>query len=473
LTKSAQFPFHFWLPHAMAAPTPVSAYLHSATMVKAGVFLLARLWPVLAGTDMWFWIVGGAGLITLLLGAYAAMFQNDLKSLLAYSTISHLGLITLLLGLNSPLAAVAAVFHTMNHATFKASLFMSVGIIDHETGSRDMRRLDGLYRFMPITGTLAIVACAAMAGVPLLNGFLSKEMFFAETVFLTANPWVEAGLPIAATIAGVFAVVYSLRFGHDVFFGPPPKDLPRQPHEPVRWMRVPVDLLVLACVVVGTVPAWSIGPVLATAARPVVGGALPDYSLAVWHGVNSPLLMSLVADGRAASPSTSQFGSRFKQRGSKQAPAAAPLDGKRLFERTLALATAAARQRAAARRDRAGCSRSCSGCCLRRRLGARLGADRAAGLGRSGTGAGDARIRSSLGARRGRCNRRRDPGQVPSPRRASRCCPSSACAVCLTVRVVLGARPRTHPARRSRSSPSCCSCSGCAGCRDASNRTIL
>src|SRR5215212_8551666 len=223
LTKSAQFPFHFWLPHAMAAPTPVSAYLHSATMVKAGVFLLARLWPVLSGTDAWFWIVGGAGLITLLLGAYAAMFQNDLKSLLAYSTISHLGLITLLLGLNSSLAAVAAVFHIMNHATFKASLFMSVGIIDHETGSRDMRRLDGLYRFMPITGTLAIVACAAMAGVPLLNGFLSKEMFFAETVFLTANPWVESGLPLAATVAGVFAVVYSLRFGHDVFFGPPPQ----------------------------------------------------------------------------------------------------------------------------------------------------------------------------------------------------------------------------------------------------------
>ncbi|MEO6744372.1 MAG: monovalent cation/H+ antiporter subunit A [Caldimonas sp.] len=343
LTKSAQFPFHFWLPHAMAAPTPVSAYLHSATMVKAGVFLLARLWPVLAGTDMWFWIVGGAGLITLLLGAYAAMFQNDLKSLLAYSTISHLGLITLLLGLNSPLAAVAAVFHTMNHATFKASLFMSVGIIDHETGSRDMRRLDGLYRFMPITGTLAIVACAAMAGVPLLNGFLSKEMFFAETVFLTANPWVETGLPIAATIAGVFAVVYSLRFGHDVFFGPPPKDLPRQPHEPVRWMRVPVDLLVLACVVVGTVPAWSIGPVLATAARPVVGGTLPDYSLAVWHGVNSPLLMSLVAMAGGIAVYIA-FGSRFKQRVSKQAPLLRRFDGKRLFERTLALATAAARR---------------------------------------------------------------------------------------------------------------------------------
>jgi len=279
----------------------------------------------------------------LLLGAYAAMFQNDLKSLLAYSTISHLGLITLLLGLNSPLAAVAAVFHTMNHATFKASLFMSVGIIDHETGSRDMRRLDGLFRFMPITGTLAIVACAAMAGVPLLNGFLSKEMFFAETVFLTANPWVETGLPIAATIAGVFAVVYSLRFGHDVFFGPPPKDLPRQPHEPVRWMRVPVDLLVLACVVVGTVPAWSIGPILATAARPVVGGTLPAYSLAVWHGLTSPLLMSLFAMAGGIALYIA-FGSRFKARASKQAPLLGRLDGRRLFELTLAIATAGARR---------------------------------------------------------------------------------------------------------------------------------
>ena len=202
LTKSAQFPFHFWLPNAMTAPTPVSAYLHSAAMVKLGVFLMARLWPVLSGTDAWFWSVGGAGLATLLLGAYAAMFQNDLKALLAYSTLSHLGLITLLLGLNSPLAAVAAVFHTMNHATFKASLFMSVGIVDHETGTRDMRRLHGLYRTMPVTGTLAIVASAAMAGVPLLNGFLSKEMFFSETVFVDAHPAIQWLLPGAATLAG-------------------------------------------------------------------------------------------------------------------------------------------------------------------------------------------------------------------------------------------------------------------------------
>src|SRR5262249_5450889 len=148
---------------------------------------------------------------------------------------------------------------------------------------------------MPITGTLAIVACAAMAGVPLLNGFLSKEMFFSETVFITGQPWFEIGLPLAATVAGVFAVVYSLRFGHDVFFGARARALPRQPQEPVHWMRVPVELLVLACVVVGTLPAWSVGPLLAAAARPVVGGTLPEYSLAVWHGFNTPLVMSLVA----------------------------------------------------------------------------------------------------------------------------------------------------------------------------------
>ncbi|WP_313296857.1 monovalent cation/H+ antiporter subunit A [Diaphorobacter sp.] len=295
-TKSAQFPFQFWLPNAMAAPTPVSAYLHSATMVKAGVFLLARFWPVMAGTDEWFWLVGGAGVATLLIGGYAAMFQNDLKGLLAYSTISHLGLITLLLGMNSPLAAVAAVFHIMNHATFKASLFMATGIIDHESGTRDIRRLSGLRKMMPVTATLATVAAAAMAGVPLLNGFLSKEMFFAETVFVDASPFVSAVMPIAATIAGVFSVAYSLRFILDVFWGPPASDLPLQPHEPPHWMRVPVELLVLACLVVGIFPNWSVGRFLDAAALPVVGtGHLPEFSLSMWHGFNTPLVMSIIA----------------------------------------------------------------------------------------------------------------------------------------------------------------------------------
>ncbi len=295
LTKSAQFPFHFWLPHAMSAPTPVSAYLHSATMVKAGVFLLARLWPALSGTDLWFWIVSLAGLLTLLLGAFSAIFQRDMKGVLAYSTISHLGLITLLLGMNSQLALVAAVFHMMNHATFKASLFMAAGIVDHGTGTRDLQRLSGLAHAMPITATLATVAAAAMAGVPLLNGFLSKEMFFAETVFAGQAPAIRIVLPAMATLAGVFSVAYSLRLIHQVFFGPPAQDLPRAPHEPTRGMLLPSALLVLACLLVGILPSRTVGPILATAAGSILGDEMPTYSLAVWHGFTLPLFMSVLA----------------------------------------------------------------------------------------------------------------------------------------------------------------------------------
>jgi multicomponent K+:H+ antiporter subunit A len=301
LTKSAQFPFHFWLPHAMAAPTPVSAYLHSAAMVKLGVFLMARLWPVLAGTDAWMWTVGIAGLVTLVLGAYVGMFQNDLKGLLAYSTVSHLGLITVLLGLNTPLAAVAAVFHMLNHATFKASLFMAAGIIEHETGTRDIRRLSGLYRFMPITATLAMVAAAAMAGVPLLNGFLSKEMFFAEALDVEGpSRTLNRALPYIATAWGMFSVAYSVRFIHGVFFGPAPAALPRTPHEPPRWMRFPIEALVLACLAVGMFPALVIGPFLDIGVRALLGSQTPAYSLAVWHGFTAPFFMSLLALGGGA-----------------------------------------------------------------------------------------------------------------------------------------------------------------------------
>jgi multicomponent K+:H+ antiporter subunit A len=297
-TKSAQFPFHFWLPRAMAAPTPISAYLHSATMVKAGVFLLARLYPALSGTDFWFFAVSGIGLTTLLVGAYAAIFQHDLKGLLAYSTISHLGLIVLLFGLDTPLAAVAGVFHIINHAIFKASLFMAAGIIDHETGTRDMRSLNGLWKYMPHTASLAMIASAAMAGAPLLNGFLSKEMFFAETlhVELLGSAWWI--LPAAATLAGIFAVAYSARFIHDVFFNGEPRDLPKYPpHEPPRFMKVPVEILAGLCLLVGVLPALTVGPLLHLAASSVVGEPLPDYSLAIWHGFNAPLFMSLVALG--------------------------------------------------------------------------------------------------------------------------------------------------------------------------------
>src|SRR5690349_7158998 len=334
LTKSAQFPFHFWLPQAMAAPTPVSAYLHSAAMVKLGVFLMARLWPVLAGTDAWMWTVGLAGLITLVLGAYVAIFQNDLKGLLAYSTVSHLGLITVLLGLNSPLATVAAVFHILNHATFKASLFMAAGVIDHETGTRDIRRLNGLYRYMPITATAATVAAAAMAGVPLLNGFLSKEMFFAESLSVEGPVRaLDRALPFIATLWGMFSVAYSLRFIHGVFFGPAPQGLPRTPHEPPRWMRFPIELLVLACLAVGIVPALTVGPLLDIAVHALLGPETPVYSLAVWHGFSRPVVMSMVAlAGGAVLYALLQ---KPLARGDDRTPLLPRIDGRRVFDAVL------------------------------------------------------------------------------------------------------------------------------------------
>ena len=295
-TKSAQFPFHFWLPQAMAAPTPVSAFLHSATMVKAGVFLLARLYPALSESEWWFYMVSLTGLATLLIGAVMALFQHDLKGLLAYSTISHLGLITLLFGLDSRVAAVAAVFHIINHATFKASLFMAAGIIDHETGTRDMRRINGMWKYMPHTAALAMVASLAMAGVPLLNGFLSKEMFFAETLeqhLLGSFYWT---IPVLATVAGAFSVAYSVRFIHDVFFNGEPIDLPKYPpHEPARYMKIPVEVLVLLCLVVGMLPGYTVASLLAAAVGATLNGDVPAYSLSIWHGFNLPLLMSFVA----------------------------------------------------------------------------------------------------------------------------------------------------------------------------------
>ena len=343
LTKSAQFPFHFWLPHAMAAPTPVSAYLHSAAMVKLGVFLLARLWPVLSGTDEWMVIVGLSGLITFVLGAFSAIFQHDLKGLLAYSTISHLGLITVLLGLNSRLAAVAAIFHMLNHATFKASLFMAAGAIDHETGTRDIRRLSGLVRFMPITATAAIVAAAAMAGVPLLNGFLSKEMFFAESLEVSGPvPFLDRALPYVATAAGMFSVAYSLRFIHGAFFGPDPVDLPRTPHEPPRLMLLPIQALVLACVVVGVLPNFTVRPLLDIAVQSVLVAETPAYELALWHGFTLPLLMSVLALAGGA-VLFRLLRSRLAS-GGDNVPLLPPIDGRRVFERALDLSRRSARR---------------------------------------------------------------------------------------------------------------------------------
>ncbi len=332
--KSGQFPLQFWLPHAMAAPTPVSAYLHSATMVKAGIYLMIRLWPVLAGNDTWYYVVSLAGLITFLLGGIRAAFQNDLKGILAHSTISHLGLITLLLGLSTPAAAVAAIFHTLNHATFKASLFMAAGVIDHETGTRDVRRLSGLLRHMPLTGTLAMVAAAAMAGVPLLNGFLSKEMFLMEALEFHSGSLLDRLLPLFATLGSAFSVLYSVRFIHQVFFGPEAKDLPRQPHEPVAWMRLPIEFLVAVCLLVGIVPAMSVGPLLRSAVVAVLGARTPDYHLELWHGFTPAFMLSLVAMALGTALYVALY-RRLANREQRDLPWAGRARARHLFDRAM------------------------------------------------------------------------------------------------------------------------------------------
>lgn len=296
-TKSAQFPFHFWLPNAMAAPTPVSAYLHSATMVKAGIFLLARLLPIFAGAALYHNLVTFIGLFTLCMAAFFAIFKEDLKGLLAYSTISHLGLIVCLLGIGSPLAVAAAIFHIINHATFKAALFMIAGIIDHESGTRDLRKLSGLWQLLPFTATLTMITAASMAGVPLTNGFLSKEMFFTELLANLTGP-VMIVSAIIATFAGIFAVAYSVRLVHGVFFdGPLGKDVPnKEAHEPPFGMRAPATLLAALCILVGLFPALLVEHIVNSTARASIQNpAFEGTHLAIWHGLNAPLLMSLIA----------------------------------------------------------------------------------------------------------------------------------------------------------------------------------
>lgn len=294
-TKSAQFPFHFWLPHAMAAPTPVSAYLHSATMVKAGIFLMARMWPVLSGTTEWFVIVTTAGLITMVLGAVIALFKHDLKALLAFSTVSHLGLITMLLGTGTAFGAMAAMFHILNHATFKAALFMSAGIIDHETHTRDIRRLGGLRHLMPITFVIATLAALSMAGIPLLNGFLSKEMMLEEAnhTVLFGSPLL---VPVLATIGSLFSAAYCFRFIGHTFLGPKRDDYPAHPHDPPVGLWGPPSLLVILVVLIGVAPFLA-EPFIKTVTASVLGDAaeVPKAYFKIWHGLVPALFMSIIA----------------------------------------------------------------------------------------------------------------------------------------------------------------------------------
>jgi len=294
-TKSAQFPFHFWLPHAMAAPTPVSAYLHSATMVKAGLFLMARMWPVLAGTEAWFYIVATTGLVTMVLGAVIALFKDDLKALLAYSTVSHLGLITMLLGLGTKTAAIVAVFHIINHATFKAALFMTAGIVDHAAHTRDIKRLGGLVHLMPLTFTIALIAALSMAGIPPLNGFLSKEMMLEETV---DTLWRNSHylVPGLAVVGAMFSAAYSFRYIAHVFLGPVRDDYPAKPHDPGVGLWLAPGFLAALVVLIGLYPNFISGPLVTAASSAVIGdGHVPHFHAKLWHGFTTALYMSIVA----------------------------------------------------------------------------------------------------------------------------------------------------------------------------------
>lgn len=314
-TKSAQFPFSIWLPDAMEAPTPISSYLHSATMVKAGIYLVARLTAIFAGSGEWFWLVTGVGLITLIYGSINAVRQTDLKALLAYSTISQLGLIMSLLGLGSAalyfgvgdesavyaIAIFAAIFHLVNHSTFKGSLFMVVGIIDHETGTRDIRRLGGLIHVMPISFTLALIGAFSMAGLPPFNGFLSKEMFFTavlnatEMSFFNMDTW-GVLIPVIAWVASVFTFIYCMILVFKTFWGPyKPIRADKVIHEPPLGMLIPPGILGLLVILIFFFPNWFSQYLFRPAAIAVLPNDVDAFNIKIsaWHGWNTELFMTL------------------------------------------------------------------------------------------------------------------------------------------------------------------------------------
>lgn len=287
-TKSAQFPFHFWLPNAMAAPTPVSAYLHSATMVKAGVYLMARLHPVLGGTDIWTTALGCAGLITAVTGAVLALRQTDLKQVLACTTLMALGTITLFLASDTPEALTAAMMFLIVHALYKAALFMVAGAVDHATGTRDIRTLSGLRRVMPLTALAAVLAGASMAGLPPLAGWIGKELLYAGATTMPLAPLVAAGVLVANALMVAAAGIIALR----PFTGPL-LAMPAAAHEtPWQMLTGPLVLAItgLAC---GLFSPVLISPLLGV----TVAGSLGAESVAalhLWGGIHLPFVMSLV-----------------------------------------------------------------------------------------------------------------------------------------------------------------------------------
>ena len=289
-TKSAQLPLHFWLPNAMVAPTPVSAYLHSAAMVKAGIYLLARLWPVLSEIELWTPLVAGTGLITMIVAAWLAFRQSDIKALLAYSTISHLGMMVMLLGLGSPHALKAALFHVLNHTLFKAALFMVAGGIDHASGTRNLERLAGLWRVMPALSITALIAIAAMAGLPPLGGYISKEMMLDAVVEVPA-PEV---LPVLATLGALFSAAYAFAFAGRAFLGSSTAT-PHEAHEPGLGLTLPAAVLAVACLGLGLLPEMLAGHLIERATAAASMGVPPQSELALWHGFNLPFVLGMTA----------------------------------------------------------------------------------------------------------------------------------------------------------------------------------
>ncbi|CAI6298004.1 Na+/H+ antiporter subunit A [Bacillus subtilis] len=313
-TKSAQFPFYIWLPDAMEAPTPVSAYLHSATMVKAGIYVIARFSPIFAFSAQWFWIVSLVGLFTMVWGSFHAVKQTDLKSILAFSTVSQLGMIISMLGVSAAalhyghteyytVAAMAAIFHLINHATFKGSLFMAVGIIDHETGTRDIRKLGGLVAIMPITFTISLIGTFSMAGLPPFNGFLSKEMFFTSMLRVThfdlfnVQTW-GVLFPLFAWIGSVFTFIYSMKLLFKTFRGNyQPEQLEKPAHEAPVGMLVPPVILVALAVSLFFFPNILSYSLIEPAMNSIYPTLLAGHEkfhvhISQWHGVTTELLMT-------------------------------------------------------------------------------------------------------------------------------------------------------------------------------------
>ncbi|MBL4977760.1 Na+/H+ antiporter subunit A [Bacillus halotolerans] len=314
-TKSAQFPFYIWLPDAMEAPTPVSAYLHSATMVKAGIYVIARFSPIFAFSAQWFWIVSLVGIFTMVWGSFHAVKQTDLKSILAFSTVSQLGMIISMLGVSAAalhyghteyytVAAMAAIFHLINHATFKGSLFMAVGIIDHETGTRDVRKLGGLMGIMPITFTISLIGTFSMAGLPPFNGFLSKEMFFTSMLRVThvdlfnVQTW-GALFPVLAWAGSVFTFIYSMKLLFKTFKGNyQPEKLEKQAHEaPIGMLVSPVILVALAVSLFffPNILSYSLIEPAMNSIYPTLLDSHEKFHVHIsqWHGFTAEVLMTL------------------------------------------------------------------------------------------------------------------------------------------------------------------------------------